>query len=80
IDFARRVIAEGRSLEKVRDMNERVEAARGKPELSAQFWKAKAGKFRSFTDPEFKILCIEAAVNLPFHEGFAKERELFVEP
>ncbi|WP_194714939.1 3-hydroxyacyl-CoA dehydrogenase NAD-binding domain-containing protein [Noviherbaspirillum soli] len=79
IAFARRVAAEGRPLTKVRDMNEKVEAARGKPEVFAQFRKANARKFRGFIAPEFNIQCIEAAVNLPFDEGLARERELFVE-
>lgn len=79
IAFARQVVTEQRPLKKVRDMNEKVEAARGKPELFAEFRKANARKFRGFLAPEFNIRCIEAAVNLPFEEGLATERKLFVE-
>ena len=64
---------------KVREMNEKVEAARGKPELFAEFRKANARKFRGFLAPEYNIRCIEAAVNLPFDEGIATERKLFME-
>jgi 3-hydroxyacyl-CoA dehydrogenase len=53
---------------------------RGKPELFAEFRKANARKrFRGFLAPEYNIRCIEAAVNLPFDEGKAVERKLFLE-
>jgi 3-hydroxyacyl-CoA dehydrogenase len=77
--YAKKVLAEKRPLRKVRDMNERVEAARGKPELFAEFRKANARKFRGFLAPEYNIRCIEAAVNLPFEQGIATERRLFME-
>ncbi|RZI43329.1 3-hydroxyacyl-CoA dehydrogenase [Herbaspirillum sp. HC18] len=79
VAFARKVIAEKRPLKKVRDMNEKVEAARGQPELFAEFRKANAKKFRGFQAPEYNIRCIEAAVNLPFDEGLKVERPLFLE-
>src|ERR1044071_5076591 len=79
IAFAKKVIAEKRPLRKVRDMNEKVEAARGKPEIFAEFRKANARKFRGFLAPEYNIRCIEAAVNLPFDQGIATERKLFME-
>ena len=79
IAFAEKVIAEKRPLRKVRDWNEKVEAARGKPEIFANFRKANARKFRGFKAPEHNIRCIEAAVNLPFDEGIKEERRLFEE-
>jgi len=79
IAFARKVIAEGRPLKKVRDMNEKVEAARGHPEIFANFRKANARKFRGFMAPEYNIRCIEAAVNEPFDQGLATERLLFAD-
>jgi len=79
IAFARKVVAEGRPLRKVKESNEKVEAARGKPEIFANFRKANARKFRGFKAPESNIQCIEAAVNLPFDEGMAVERKLFIE-
>jgi 3-hydroxyacyl-CoA dehydrogenase len=79
IAFARKVVAEGRPLAKVRDMNAKVEAARGNQELFATFRRANARKFRGFQAPEANIRCIEAAVNLPFDEGLAFERQLFDE-
>jgi 3-hydroxyacyl-CoA dehydrogenase len=79
IAFAKKVVAEKRPLKKVRDMNEKVEAARGKPEIFADFRKANARKFRGFLAPEYNIRTIEAAVNLPFDEGMKVERTLFQE-
>ena len=79
IAFARKVVAEGRPLKKVRESNEKVEAARGHPEIFADFRKANARKFRGFLAPEYNIRCIEAAVNQPFEEGLKTERKLFGE-
>ncbi|ATC26808.1 3-hydroxyacyl-CoA dehydrogenase [Caulobacter vibrioides] len=79
IAFAKAVVAENRPLKKVRDLNEKVEAARGKPEIFEAFRKANAKKFRGFMAPENNIKCIEAAVNLPFDEGLKAERKLFME-
>jgi 3-hydroxyacyl-CoA dehydrogenase len=79
IALAKKVVAERRPLKKVRDLNDKVVAARGRPEIFAEFRKANARKFRGFLAPEYNIRCIEAAVNLPFEEGLAVERKLFME-
>ncbi|HKU17393.1 MAG TPA: 3-hydroxyacyl-CoA dehydrogenase NAD-binding domain-containing protein, partial [Steroidobacteraceae bacterium] len=79
IAYAGKVLAEKRPLKKVRDLNDKVLAARGKPELFAEFRKANARKFRGFLAPEHIIRAIEAAVSLPFDEGMAVERTLFME-
>jgi len=78
IAFAKKVVAEKRPLKKVRESNEKVEAARGHPEIFADFRKANARKFRGFLAPEYNIQCIEAAVNQPFEEGLKTERNLFM--
>jgi 3-hydroxyacyl-CoA dehydrogenase len=77
--FAHKIAAEGRPLKKVRDLNEKVEAARGHPEIFANFRKANARRFRGFLAPEYNIRCVEAAVNEPFAEGLKTERKLFGE-
>ena len=77
--FARKVIDEDRPLRKVRDLDEKMLAARAHPELFAEFRKANARKFRGFLAPEYNIRCIEAAVNLPFEQGMQTERKLFLE-
>jgi 3-hydroxyacyl-CoA dehydrogenase len=79
IAFAKKVIAENRPLKKVRDLNDKVTAARGKPEIFADFRKANARKFRGFLAPEYNIRCVEAAVNQPFDQGIETERKLFLE-
>lgn len=79
IDFAKKVVSEKRPLRKVRDLNDKVEAARSHPEIFSEFRKKNAKKFRGFQAPEYNIRCIEAAVNLPFDEGIQVERQLFVE-
>jgi 3-hydroxyacyl-CoA dehydrogenase len=79
IAFARKVLAEHRPLKKVRDLNDKVEAARGKPEIFAAFRKENARKFRGFLAPEYNIRCIEAAANQSFDEGLKTERSLFME-
>ena len=79
ITLARKVVNEKRPLRKIRDRNEKVEAARGHQEIFANFRKANARKFRGFHAPEKIIQCVEAAVNLPFEEGMKVERQNFAE-
>ncbi len=79
IAFARKVLAENRPLVKVRDNNTKTDAAKGHPEIFANFRKANARKFRGFKAPEANIQCIEAAVNQPFEEGLKTERKLFMD-
>ncbi len=79
VAFAERVLAEGRPLRRVRDMDDRVAAARGKPEIFAEFRRSIARQTRGFKAPEACVKAVEAAVNLPFDQGLARERELFLE-
>jgi 3-hydroxyacyl-CoA dehydrogenase len=79
VAFARRLVAENKPLKKVRENNAKVEAARGHPEIFANFRKENARKFRGFLAPEYNIRCIEAAVNEPFEQGLKTERKLFIE-
>jgi 3-hydroxyacyl-CoA dehydrogenase len=79
VAFAERVVAEGRPLRRVRDLDDKIVAARGKPELFADFRRSVARQTRGFRAPEACIKAVEAAVRLPFAQGLARERELFVE-
>jgi 3-hydroxyacyl-CoA dehydrogenase len=79
IAFARRSIAEKMPLARVRDRDDKVLEARGNTELFATFRASIARKTRGFLAPEYNIQCIEAAANLPFDEGLAVERRLFIE-
>jgi 3-hydroxyacyl-CoA dehydrogenase len=78
--FARKAVAEGKPLVKVRENNVKLEAAKGHPEIFADFRKANARKFRGFLAPENNIKAVEAAVNsATFEEGLKAERKLFGE-
>jgi 3-hydroxyacyl-CoA dehydrogenase len=79
VAFARKVLAEGRPLRRIRDLDDKILPARGRPEIFAAFRKENARKFRGFLAPEYNIRCIEAAVNQPFAEGLKTERALFLE-
>jgi 3-hydroxyacyl-CoA dehydrogenase len=79
IAFARKIVAEKKPLKKVRENNSKLEAAKGHPEIFANFRKANARKFRGFKAPEANIQCIEAAVNQSFEDGLKTERKLFME-
>jgi 3-hydroxyacyl-CoA dehydrogenase len=79
VAFAGKVLAENRPLRKIRDLDDKLAAARGKPELFATFRKSVARQTRGFRAPENCIKAVEAAVNLPFPDGLKRERELFVE-
>jgi 3-hydroxyacyl-CoA dehydrogenase len=80
IAFANKAVAENKPLVKISENNSKLGAAKGKPEIFADFRKANARKFRGFAAPEANIKCIEAAVNsATFQEGLAAERKLFME-
>ena len=77
ISFSKEIISQNKPLNKVRDLNEKVFAARGNEELFTNFRKSIEKKARGFLAPEYNIQCIEAAVNLSFDEGIKVERDLF---
>ncbi|MCJ7832794.1 MAG: 3-hydroxyacyl-CoA dehydrogenase NAD-binding domain-containing protein, partial [Deltaproteobacteria bacterium] len=77
VAFAKKVLAEGRPLRKIRDRREKVDAVKGKPEIFAEARKSFARSKRGFEAPQACIDAVEAAVNLPIEEGLKKERELF---
>ncbi len=77
IAFARRLIAEKAPLKKVRDRFEKLEPARGYPEVFEAIRKANVRKFRGFEAWEKAIESVKNAVDLPFDEGIAKERAIF---
>ncbi len=76
--FARRLIAENAPLRKVRDRSDKLEPARGHPEIFEAIRKANAGKFRGFEAWEKAIESVKNAVELTFDEGIIKEREMFM--
>ena len=75
--FARKIVAEGAPLKKVRDLNDKVTGV--DPEI---FEKARAKVMKSkrgFKAPLSCIACVEAACTLPFDQGLEREQELFRE-
>jgi len=77
--FAREKVAEGAQLVRIRDRDDKLQAARKNPELFDRFRQSIARKTRGFLAPEYNIRCIEAAVNQPFDEGMKTEGKLFME-
>jgi 3-hydroxyacyl-CoA dehydrogenase len=79
VAFARKVLAEKRPLRQVSAMNEKVEAARDKPEIFADYRKQLARAARGFEAPQACVKAVEGAVHKSFAEGCAYERELFTQ-
>src|SRR5437867_10300131 len=79
VAFAEKVVSERQPLKKIRDLEDKLAQARGKPELFANFRKSVARQTRGFRAPENCIRAVEAAVTLPFDAGLMRERELFLE-
>jgi len=79
VAFAEKVLNEKRPLKKIRDLDDKLTAVRGKPEVFASFRKSVARQTRGFRAPENIVKAVEAAVSLPFDQGLKRERELFVE-
>ena len=78
IRFANRLVAENAPLQKVRDRDDKLAPARGKPEIFEAIRKANAKKFRGFEAWEKAITSVKNAVDLPFDEGVTKERAMFM--
>src|SRR5499426_115044 len=79
VGFAEKVLNEQRPLKKIRDLDDKLAAVRGTPEVFANFRKSVARQTRGFRAPENIVKAVEAAVSLPFDQGLKRERELFVE-
>ncbi len=79
VAFAERAVAEGLPLKRLRDLEDKVTADRANPGQFDEFRASIARKTRGFIAPEYNIQCIEAAVDLDFDAGIAREQELFRE-
>ena len=78
INFANKIVSEGRPLVKVRDADDKIKDDKGNDALFTEFRKSILRKTRGFLAPEYNIQCVEAAVNLPFEEGLKVEQDLFM--
>ncbi len=79
IRFAEKAIAEKRPLAKVRDRDDKIAAARGKPEIFEAIHKANARKFRGFEAWTRAIDAVRDAVEKPIEQGLTRERTAFME-
>lgn len=81
IAYCEELIAEHATapLSRVRDLQDKVEPARGKPEIYADFLKKNARAFRGFKAPFNIVKAVEAAAELDFDAGIKREWELFDE-
>ncbi|WP_026377146.1 3-hydroxyacyl-CoA dehydrogenase NAD-binding domain-containing protein [Aestuariibacter salexigens] len=75
--FAGELLAKGEAPRKTSELV--IDKAQAPEQLFAEFRKGIAKQARGFYAPERCIQCVEAAVNLPFEQGLAKEGELFME-
>ncbi len=75
---ARRMVDERIPIRRASATDDRVAETRGKPEVFVAFKKKMARRARGFEAPYACVECIEAAANLPYAEGTATEREIFV--
>jgi len=75
---ARRMVDERMPIRRASAIDDRVAETRGKPEVFIAFKKKMARRARGFEAPYACVECLEAAANLPYAEGTAKEREIFV--
>ena len=79
IAFANKAVADGTPLTRIRDRDAKLAEVRGDDSVFSGIRAQIARKTRGFLAPEYNIQCVEAAVNLPFEEGLAVERRLFME-
>ncbi|HEX8809164.1 MAG TPA: 3-hydroxyacyl-CoA dehydrogenase NAD-binding domain-containing protein [Xanthobacteraceae bacterium] len=77
--FARKVIDTHMPLRKIRDLNEKIEAARGHPEIFEKVRRDYAKKFRGFEAWQSALRAVQVAVDLPFDEGMKLERQAFLD-
>lgn len=75
VAFAERVVAEGRPLRRVSELVAQLDS----PSLFDDYERSIRQQSRGFLAPFRCIEAVRAAVELPFEQGLARERELFVE-
>lgn len=77
VAFANRVA--GAPVRRTRDRDDKLEAARGDAGLFDRYQSANARRFRGFEAPAACLKAVRGAVDLPFNDGMAQERALFVQ-
>jgi 3-hydroxyacyl-CoA dehydrogenase len=77
IAYARELVAAGAPLKRIRDIS--IDPASVEPGFFAAARKQLARRARGQIAADRIVSCLEAAVDLPFDKGLARERELFLE-
>jgi enoyl-CoA hydratase/carnithine racemase len=77
--FARDLVAANRPLVRIRDRDDMLAPARGRPEIFETYRQNHPKLFRGVKAPGYIIEAIKCALALPFDEGIAKERALINE-
>ena len=77
--FARKVIDQQMPLRKIRDLNDKIETARGHSEIFDNIRRDYARKYRGFEAWQAALRAVRAAVELPFDEGMKLERQTFLD-
>jgi 3-hydroxyacyl-CoA dehydrogenase len=79
LGFARKVIDTRMPLRRIRDLNDKIEAARGRPEIIEKVRRDYAKKFRGFAAWQSVSRAVQAALDLPFEDGMKLERQAFLD-
>ncbi|HWM66149.1 MAG TPA: 3-hydroxyacyl-CoA dehydrogenase NAD-binding domain-containing protein [Steroidobacteraceae bacterium] len=79
LEFARDIVDQHQPLRRIREHDDEVRKARGRPQIFAEFRGANTRRMRGLLAPEYCIRCIEAAVNEPFETGLELEAKLVAE-
>lgn len=77
VTFAEQLIEAATPPHRTRDIDEHVTADRAAPQFFDEVRQQIAKRARGLEAPFAALDCVEAAVELPFDEGMAKERETF---
>ena len=77
--FARKVIDTHMPLRKIRDLNDKIEAARGHPADFDKVRREYARKYRGFEAWQVAMRAVQNAIELPFDEGMKLERKAFLD-
>jgi len=77
IAFLRQALADGRRLVRIRDRDDKLEAFRGKADLLEPLRQQFAARFRGQAAPGWILESVEAAVEKPFDDGLALEKQRF---
>lgn len=75
--FARRIVDERRPLKRIRDLDDKTAEDRRHPGLIAGYRAEHATRLRNLQAADAVISAVEAAIELPFEAGLAREMALF---